>query len=258
MIDFFGFLNYYSTCLILVIFGGIYMKRNLLPFIQTKDSDITDEELRELIEYAILKSGYLENEDLYKANCYSDVIIFQYHQLCSEINKKYVFGLMDTFLRAACLMCACATYGVFRDKNTPYDANAYYNCRIANAAVGIEAALSWIQRPSRYVGENCDQLDIMQECDFEVAFSNDSSFIEDRKQAYQNILKYYYMNNNEPDPISLGENLHCVYEAALISQYGALAYGMNMSPSTTNISNDEIEENTKQTLFQKLKSIFNK
>lgn len=209
------------------------MRKKLLPFITTRDANITDSEIKMLLEFSIQKLGVRVSDDYYS------LVINKYHELCSNLEKNYVVGKLDTFLRATCLMLSCDL--ISKEEKS--------------IRIGVEAAMSWIQKPYRYVGDNFDEVEPMTECDFDVAFLSDSSFIDDRKNIMVDILSFNDGNNN--CPITLSENLYIIYSIALQHRYGTINY--NTNNKNDNIEYEEVTvKQEDETVLRKIKSFFSR
>lgn len=210
------------------------MRKKLLPFITTCDANITDNEIKKLLEFSIQKLGISGI-----SNDYYDLVINKYRELCSNLENDYVVGKLDTFLRATCLMLSCDL--VSKEEKS--------------IRIGIEAAMSWIQKPYRYVGDNFDEVDAMMECDFDTAFIGNSSFINDRKNRMVEILSFNDGNNN--CPITLSENLYIIYSIALQHRYGTINY--NTNNKNDNMESEEVTvKQEDETVLRKIKSFFSR
>lgn len=158
-------------------------------------TNLDKKDLQELINFALTENNIdINSIDPNRI----EVIIADYFDYCKDFKTKYVFGELDTFKKAACLLVAINRSRLIVDKRV-------------NASVAIDAAQKMCEKPYWNVGPKANIPQKMEEIDIKTLFQKDMYTYEKHKTMLTDALVY----ENGVEPISCYLNLELFYRVAI-------------------------------------------
>lgn len=167
-------------------------------------ADLNRNEIEKLIIYSLCENNPNErNINIKELN----KIIDKYFLLCDIMQEKYIYGELDTFKRAACLMNAINQGKLVKRK-------------VENACFSVDVALKMCEKPYYYVGDFCDIPYKLDEVSFDEVFLDEMDTLE----TYRNLLIDTLIFEKKKE-VSLGEALkiELLYQTALV-KLGKIIY----------------------------------
>ena len=93
---------------------------------------------------------------------------------------NYVYGELDTFKRATCLLLAINKVGITKDKEI-------------DASIALDAAFKMCETPYRYTGKNADEPKKLESVDFKKSFEIESAIWN---QSRETLIKALTLGKN--------------------------------------------------------------
>ncbi len=162
-------------------------------------ANISDDKLKEIIIGAV--SEHVDSNDIGDMSLDMDYILYRYHVLSKEYEEKYVIGKLDTFKRAACLLCAINESRISSDENLRAD-------------IAISASLKMCEQPYWNIGENFDTPVAMETINFKEAFSKDQKTYDTSLEMLKTALV-----NSEVHPLNIFLNLETFYYLGILLKH---------------------------------------
>lgn len=160
----------------------------------TNDANLSEAELIELINDSLKEN----NMDIKDYNY--EKIINNYLKFCSIQKDEYVYGELDTFTRAGCLVKAINVDYNFLNKEQ-------------RARVALDTAYKMCEKPYYNVGAEADIPLKLEEVNFKEIFKEDQEFYDITTDCFFRALMAGSINVN-PDIYAL--NLRTLYDVALL------------------------------------------